>query len=263
MNDIKVIDVHAHVFPKSVMKRAVKNIGSYYSLPMRCDGSVETLITVGEKINTVKYVINNVATKPDQTESINDFIADLQKNDNKLIGFGTVHPKMKYIETEIERIISLGLQGLKLHPEFQNFNIDDEALLPVYERAQGSLPVLIHLGDENVTSSSPDRLAKILKLFPNLKVIASHLGGYTMWDESIEHLSGKNVWFDTSSSLAFLSKQDAVRIIRSHGTDRVMFGTDYPMWLPEQELELFLSLGLSDEENEKILYKNAAEFFNL
>ena len=191
MNDIKVIDVHAHVFPRSIMKRAVKNIGSYYSLPMRCDGSVENLISVGEKINTVKYVINTVATKPDQAASINDFIANLQNNDERLIGFGTVHPKMKNIEAEIDRIISLGLQGLKLHPEFQSFNIDDEALLPVYEEAQGRLPVLIHLGDENLTSSSPDRLAKILKMFPKLKVIATHLGGYTMWDESIEHLSAK------------------------------------------------------------------------
>jgi predicted TIM-barrel fold metal-dependent hydrolase len=123
--------------------------------------------------------------------------------------------------------------------------------------------MLMHMGDANVTSSCPQRLAKILQRFPGLVVIASHLGGYSMWDESMAYLVGKNVYFDTSSSLAFLTPKKAANIIRAHGTDKVLFGSDYPMWLPGDELKRFMALALTDEENEKILYGNAAKLFGV
>ena len=259
----KIIDVHAHVFPEAIKDRAVTAIGEYYQIPMNGDGAIQNLLHLGEQIGIVKYVVHNAATKPIQVKAINDFIANLQQNDDRLISFGTVHPQLLGAKKEIERIITLGLHGIKLHPEFQGFKIDDEIMMPIYGAIEGRLPMLIHMGDANVTSSSPKRLSKILKQFPNLVVIASHLGGYSMWDESMEYLVGKNVYFDTSSSLAFLAPETATNIIRSHGTDKVLFGSDYPMWLPGDELKRFLALGLSNEENEKILYSNAAKLFGV
>lgn len=263
MKKTKIIDVHAHVFPKAIQTKAVAAVGDYYSLPMRGEGSIRDLLSQGKQINVIKYVIHSIATNPNQVKTINNFVADLQQENGCFIGFGTVHPKMPEAQKEVDRIAALGLHGVKLHPEFQDFYIDDTAMLPIYECIQGKLPMLIHMGDENVTSSSPKRLAKILKMFPSLTIIAPHLGGYTMWNEVKEYLVGQNVYFDTSSALPFMTKQEAVDIIRSHGTDKVMFGTDYPMWLHKEELDRFLALGLTDEENERILYGNAARLFGV
>ncbi len=263
MSHTKIIDVHTHVFQEAIRKRAVATVGEYYQLKMHGEGSIQDLIHQGEQIGIAKYVIHTVATKPIQVKTINAYISSLQQSDDRLIGFGSVHPLMADARDEIDRIISLGLHGLKLHPEFQNFKIDDAVMMPIYAAIEGRLPMLIHMGDANVTSSSPARLAKILKQFPKLAVIASHLGGYSMWDQSMEHLVGKNVYFDTSSSLAFLAPKKAANIIRAHGTDKVLFGSDYPMWLPGDELKRFLALDLSDDENEKILYGNAAKLFGV
>ena len=263
MRHQKIIDIHTHVYPRAIRSKAVAAVSEYYTLAMHAEGSPADLLRHGTPVNIVKYVLHPVATKADQVSSSNRFISSLQQQNDAFIGFGTVHPQTPNPSETIDDIIRLGLNGVKLHPEFQSFNIDDEHMFPIYEAIGDRLPLLIHMGDENATSSSPSRLAKILKMFPSLTVIAPHLGGYTMWNEVMEELVGKNVYFDTSSSLRFMDKQKAVDIIRSHGTDKVMFGSDYPMWLPEEELELFYQLGLTEQENAQILYGNAARLLGL
>ena len=93
--------------------------------------------------------------------------------------------------------------------------------------------------------------------------MAAHLGGYTEWDAARECLQGPNVYVDTSSSIAFIGRDEALESIYQFGTDRVMFGTDFPMWMASEELERFFSLGLSEEENRAVLYGNFARLYKL
>jgi len=259
----RIIDIHTHIFPDKVAEKAVFNIGSYYNIKMSGRGTVADLLEKGGRIGVEKFVVHSSATHPEQVKAINDFIAETVKKHDNIIGFGTLHPGMKNIDAEVQRIISLNLKGIKLHPEFQNFSIDDPEMMPVYASIQGELPLLIHMGDEKRTSSSPERLSKVLRLFPSLTVIAAHFGGYRMWDHSLRYLAGKNVYMDTSSTLAFLEPERAVNMIRKHGADRFLFGTDYPMWDHEEELNRFLHLDLTDEEKCAILYSNAARLLNI
>ncbi|NLM38327.1 MAG: amidohydrolase family protein, partial [Firmicutes bacterium] len=127
----------------------------------------------------------------------------------------------------------------------------------------GKLPLLIHVGDPYRDSSSPLRLARVLDKFPDLVVIAAHFGGYRMWEDSRKYLLGRNIFMDTSSSLAFLDPTTAVEMIRSHGVDKFMFGSDYPMWSQRDELARFLRLDLTEAEREAILYNNAAKLFGV
>jgi len=259
----KIFDVHAHIFPEKVAEKAVESIGNFYGIRMAGAGTAEDLLDSGRRINVLKYVIHSTATRVEQVGAINDFISGVQNANNCFIGFGTLHPGLENVETEVERIISLGLKGIKLHPDFQDFNIDDSEMLPIYRTLEGRLPVLMHMGDENRTSSRPKRLARIMELFPKLTIIAAHLGGYQMWDESMEYLVGKNLYFDTSSSLWKLDRTRVVEIIRRHGVNKVLFGTDYPMWSHEDELERFNRLDLTQEEREFILWKNACRLLNI
>ena len=259
----KIIDMHAHIFPDKIVEKAVKSIGGYYGVSMARKGTVDDLIKSGSRINVCKYLVHSTATKAEQVHAINDFIAGEVKKNKCLIGFGTLHKSMENIDGEIERMRQMGLKGIKLHPEFQEFNIDDEDMFPIYEAAQGKLPILMHMGDENKTSSSPVRLSNIMSMFPKLTVIAAHFGGYRMWDEAMEYLVGKNVYMDTSSSLFILDKNKALEIIRRHGVDKIFFGTDYPMWDHVEELERFNKLELSPNEREMILYGNAAKMLGI
>ncbi|MDP4094307.1 MAG: amidohydrolase family protein [Bacillota bacterium] len=263
MKQFKIIDAHAHIFPEKIAERAVESIGQYYGINMYGGGTVEALIESGSRVNVNKYLVHSTATRVEQVTTINDFIADAISRHDCLIGFGTLHKELDDIDGELDRIISLGLKGIKLHPEFQNFSIDDPDMMPVYKAVEGKLPILIHMGDENKTSSSPEKLVKVMDRFPRLTFIAAHFGGYSMWDESIRYLVGRNVYFDTSSSLFKLDYKKAIHIIREHGIGKILFGTDYPMWPHDEELERFLKLELTDEERELILWKNASRLLNI
>ncbi len=263
MVDYKIIDIHAHVFPEKIARKATEAISSFYGIPMRGKGTIEDLMEKGQKANIYRYVVHSTATTVEQVGAINEFISQLQLSDERIIGFGTLHPGLDNVQKELEKLLSSGLKGIKLHPDFQHFNIDDEKMMPIYEAAEGRLPILMHMGDKRTDSSSPRRLAKVLDRFPNLTVIAAHFGGYSMWDESLQYLVGRDVYFDTSSSLWILDRSKAVDIIRRHGVNKILFGTDYPMWLYEDELRRFKSLELTQEEQELILWKNAAELLNI
>lgn len=263
MNTYKIIDIHNHIFPEKIAEKAVGAIGEYYGLDMFGSGTVDELLESGSKIGVSKYVVLPTATKVEQVESANKFISEVQSQYKSFIGFGSLHPGLEDPELEVEKIISLGLHGVKLHPEFQNFSLDDAEMMPIYKAIEGRLPLLVHVGDENRDSSHPEKLAKILESFPRLTVIAAHFGGYSAWDESCEFLVGKNVYFDTSSSLFKLNGKKAVEMIRNHGVEKVLFGTDYPMWQHAEEFERFMRLELTETERRMILYGNAAKLMKV
>jgi len=259
-----IIDAHAHIFPDKIAAKATENIGRFYDLAMSySSGSSERLLASGEKIGVSCYLVCSTATRAEQVAAINDFVAGEVKKHSEFIGLGTLHPDTKNYEEEVERVISLGLKGIKLHPDFQKFQIDDEKMLPVYRYLAGKLPILFHTGDKRYDYSSPKRLRRVLDKVPELVAIAAHFGGYTEWDDAYEYLKCENVYFDTSSSLFALSKEQAVKMIEHLGEDRFMFGTDFPMWDHETEYRRFLNLDLPAEVNRKILCENFNRLFKI
>ena len=259
-----IIDSHAHVFPDKIAEKATESIGDFYSIPMDLDGSVGTLLKLSEAYGVSSFLIQSVATTPQQVCSINDFIAGtVRQYPEKFIGFGALHPDFENLEQEIDRICSLGLKGVKLHPDFQKFEADSAAAMRLYAAMEGKLPLLIHAGDKRYGYSHPKRIAHILDAFPKLDVIAAHFGGWSQWNEAQKWLEGKRVWVDTSSSLYELSPERARELISCFGEDYVLFGTDYPMWRVNEELERFYALGLSEEVQEKILHKNVERLLHL
>lgn len=263
-----IIDAHAHIFPNKIAEKAVAGIGSFYNgLEMHCAGTAEDLIRSGAEAGITKFIVQSVATVPEQVESINNFISRaVKKYPDNFIGFAAMHPDYPDIEKETDRAVSLGLRGVKLHPDFQRFCIDDLKAMKIYEAAEGRLPVLIHTGDSRYQWSKPARLAKVLETFPKLDVIAAHFGGWSEWDSAVSVLGGQkygNLWTDCSSSLYAMSPERAKQIIDLYGADRVLFGTDYPMWTAEEELKRFSKLPLTKREREMILYENAKNLLKL
>ena len=252
-----IFDAHAHVYPDKIAQKASEAIGGFYNIKMRYDGSIGTLLAAGAAAGIGAHLIHSVATVPEQAAVINDFIAQTAESaPGRLVGFATLHPEMKNAENEVSRVIKLGLSGVKLHHDFQKYNIDAPECFKLYAAIEGRLPLLIHTGDSRGGYSAPDRVLPVLERFPKLDVICAHFGGYTEWDAAVKYLAGRRVWVDTSSSLSFLGKRRALELIRAFGADRVLFGTDYPMWDVAHELMMIRSLGLSETQLEKILHGN-------
>lgn len=259
----KIIDAHCHIYPDKIAEKAAAATGKFYGMPPGLDGTVSTLLSEGKKAGIEKFVVQSVATTPKQVSSINHFIAGaVAESGGAFVGLGTLHPDSSDIEADVKEIIALGLGGVKLHPDIQGFKIDDWRMLKIYEECEGRLPILMHTGDSRYDNSNPNRLLPILEIYTNLTVIGAHLGGYSLWDEAVEKLAGhKNLYVDCSSSLFALPPEKARSIILRYGEDRVLFGTDYPLWTPKKELERYFALGFDRDINEKILYKNAARLF--
>ncbi len=259
-----IIDAHAHIFPDKIAAKASNGISEFYSLRVRFDGTAGALLEINRKAGIDMALVQSVATVPEQVHNINSFIAEqVRLHPREFIGFGALHPDFDGIEAETERIISLGLKGIKLHPDFQRFNLDDPKAYPIYEAAEGRLPILFHVGDSRYDFSSPKRLYNVMKRFPKLTIIGAHLAGWTKWEEAGEIFSGSGIYADCSSSLYALTPERAAQLIRNIGTDRVMFGTDYPLWSADEELERFSRLPLTEEEKQDILYRNAARLLGI
>jgi len=128
---------------------------------------------------------------------------------------------------------------------------------------QNKLPLLIHTGDYRYTYSHPARLKKLLHLFPDLIAVGAHFGGWSVYDLALEYLENEKCYMDTSSSFMMLGLRRARELIRLYGAERMLFGTDFPMWHAGDELSQFLELGLTDEENQLILHKNAEKLLNI
>lgn len=260
-----VIDSHVHIYPDAIAQKAALSIGEFYHIPMQMDGTVGTLLAQENKAGIDRQLVHSVAVTPSRVDSVNRFIIKSCAENPSFIGFATMHPAYEGMEDALAQAKAQGLCGVKLHPDFQKFYLDEEASLRMFSVfAKLNLPALIHTGDYRYPFSEPKRMLRVLEQVPNLRVICAHLGGWSVWKDAWKTLAGHpSVWVDTSSSLYQLSKEEAAFCIRQYGVNRVFFGTDYPMWKPEEERARLEALPLTKGEKEAILGDNLASFLHL
>ena len=262
-----IINSHVHVYPDKIASKAAMAIGAFYNAPIKYNGTILEMLKEGKAAGVDKFLIHSVATKPEQVKSINDFIYGEMQTHDEFIGFMALHPDMdsQDIENEVNRCLALGFKGVKLHPDCQKFFIDEDRAEKIYKIVEGKLPILMHMGDPRYDFSGIARLVSVLNKHKDLQVSAAHMGGYARWNEiGIDHNAKYNNYhFDTSSSLAFLSKEQVNLIISEFGAEKFFFGTDYPMWDSKDELERIDALGLSQRDEELILGENLKEFLKL
>lgn len=261
---MKIIDIHTHIYPDDIARKATNSVQTFYGIgDGSMDGTVSMLLEKGKQAGIDKYVILPVAIRPDRVRHINDFIQEQAKLHDCFIPFGTVHAAMEGLTDEVERLLALGVKGIKMHPDSQRFHIDDPRLFPMYEAIRGRIPVLLHMGDHRYNYSHPVKLRKILDMFPGLSAIAAHFGGYGMYDTARELLQDTDCVMDISSSMMFMDKGVAEHYVNLYGAERMAYGTDYPMWDPVQEVERFLRLDLTQDQLEQIAHKTAERILKL
>ena len=237
----KIINSHCHIYPEKIADKAVLGIRDFYDLDMSLNGKLDDLIRDGSEVGVTHYLVHSVATTPKQVKSINEFIAQSVNT----------HPDL--------------FTGVKLHPDFQQFAMNEDRAFRIGEVvSKADVPMLVHCGDFRYNYSNPEQIKPFLEKFPDIKFIGAHFAGWSMWEEATHQLSDfENLYVDLSSSLYALSPETALELIHAYGADKVLWGTDYPMWESVSEMEYFNKIDLTDEERQQILYENAAKLLKL
>jgi len=261
---MELFDIHTHVYPDNIAQKATDSVKQFYKIGgADMNGTVDMLLTQGQKAGITGYLILPVAIRPDRVQGINDFILQQTQLHPEFVGFGTVHAAMENLTDEVHRIMNMGLRGIKIHPDSQRFHIDDPRLYPMYEAIEGRIPIMLHMGDQRYDYSHPVKLRKILDQFPQLQAVAAHFGGYSMYETAYDLLRDTDCIFDVSSSLMYMPKGQPEKFINLYGAERMAYGTDYPLWDPVEEVARFQQLDLTDDQFEQIAWKTAHRFLKL
>lgn len=154
---MRIIDVHSHIYPDKIADKASRSIADFYHIDARARGTAEVLLAEGREAGITAYVVNSVATNVRQVRHINEFILAETQEHPEFYGLIALHPDMDEgaVRDEIEWGILNGFKGIKLHPDFQHFYLDEDRAKKIYRAASGKLPILFHTGDSRFNFSSP------------------------------------------------------------------------------------------------------------
>jgi len=255
------IDVHTHAFHPKIAHKVVAQLENHYSIAPVGTGMLDDLLERVARAGLDRAVVLTAATDPSQVVPANNWAIQIKRDCPNCIPFGTVHTGFDRMEDEFDRLEKEGIRGLKFHPDFQGFRMDDPALFDVLAMAADRFVCLFHVGDTlppDENPSCPRKLSVLSRTFPNTPMIAAHMGGYRHWDYALEHLAGTGVFVDSSSSMEFLGDDQLKALVDGFGTERILFGSDYPLYDPgEERAQLETRLHLNKDELRRILGGNA------
>ena len=260
-----VIDSHTHCYPEKVAAKALSAVQG--RLEPATDGTRDGLIASMREAGIDYSLALGLVTNPANSLGVNRWAAE--QNRAPVFFTGSIHPDDPDPETTLDFIADSGLKGIKLHPEYQRFEFSEERLFPLWERCcELGLFVVTHAGYDIMFQppwhTDPERLAAFHRRFPELRLVLAHLGSMTLWDDVEKYLLGLPVYFDLAFvTPEYIEPERLVRIIRRHGAEWILFGTDSPWCSQKKQLAFIRSLPLTCEEREQIFWKNAAMLLDL
>lgn len=270
-NGIRTVDIHCHAFPDFLAPRAIEQLEQgapgYKAFT---DGTVADLLRHLDRAGLDVAVVCSIATAPKQVRSILDWSCQIASD--RIVPFASVHPATENLYQATAEIARAGLKGIKLHPQYQVFFVDDPAMFPVYRSAADhGLILLLHAGYDlafpDDPRSQPHRIAAVAKQFPGLRIVAAHMGGWKDWDAALEHLVGTDVYLDTSFAIAGgpddMPRHLLAKFLERHSPERILFGTDSPWREHRSELAALDALGLPENVKRDVLGNNALRLLGL
>ena len=260
------IDFHTHMFPDKIAAGTLDFLGSVCHIKPYTDGTYEGLKASGKAAGVDLSVALPIVTKPSQFASINRLASEHQNG--SILSFGSVHPDSENYKEQLRQIKDMGIKGIKIHPDYQEVYFNDIRYKRIVEYASElGFIISVHAGKDpkcpDDVHCTPQMAAELIREVQPEKLVLAHLGGNFQWDEVEECLVGKHVYFDTGVVFGRISDEQFIRIVRTHGADRILFATDSP-WAGQKEFVDYLkSMDLTDEEKNSILGENAQRLLDL
>ncbi len=261
-----IIDFHTHFYPEKVVAKAMERVSSIPEINPATDGTRAGLLASMRR-NGIDYSIGlPLVNTPANSRGVNRW-AELN-SEAPIFLLGSIHPADPEVLENLGLVAAAGFKGIKVHPEYQEFRFSDRTFDSVWRRcAELGLLVLTHAGADvgfpAPWHSNPRELAEFHRRFPELVLVLAHFGSWSMWDEVERELIGLPVYFDTAFLPGYLEPERMTDLIRRHGVERVLFGTDSPWCDQGEAIKYMQSAGLTPEEYAKIMGQNAASLLNL
>ncbi len=263
---MKIIDFHTHAFPDSLAEIAMPRLEGEGNVKACLDGKLSSLIGSMDRAEIAKSVVSSIATKPSQFQSILDWSRSIVSE--RIIPFPSIHPYDPEVLERVDIIAKEGFKGIKMHPYYQDFVLDDEKLYSLYERiSDRALILLAHTGFdiafERKRIADPERVLRIAERFPDLKLVTSHFGAWEDWEQVERMLVGRPIYMDISYSFEYMDPEAARRILTSHPQGFLLFGTDSPWGDQRETLGLLRDMNLEAQRLSAILQSNAERLLKL
>ncbi len=282
-----IIDIHTHVFPDRIAPAAIEKLRAASHVRAFTDGTQARLKASMAAAGVDCSIVLPAATNPRQVSHLNDAALRIheKRRETGIDSFGGIHPDLETWEQELERLRDAGIRGVKLHPPYQEADIDDEKYIRILKKAAAlGLAVLTHAGLDvglpGAEQATPDKIRRAIDLAGDVTLILAHMGGWRCWEAVEKLLPGYPVYLDTAFSLGpmtpcgdgfyrtekeleRLSDAGFMQLVRAFGARRVLFGSDSPWEDPRDTLNRLRALPLSEEEKARILGGNAAALLGM
>ncbi len=260
------IDFHAHAFPDKLAGRAIAALSQSSGYLPESDGTFADTYKKMKENGTDRFVLLNIAQTPAQTHNANSFVIEHASED--VLAFAALHPFAEDAFYELDRAVDAGLKGVKFHPEYQDYDIDDKAAYPLYEACLNKgLAILFHAGYDVAYPDSrrgyPDKASRLVKDFPGAKLVLAHLGNCLDSAEALEWLCGLDCYMDLAICYKTMPWDQIRAVIKAHSADKILFGTDFPWGSIADTVSMVEQLGLTAEEKEKIYHINAEKLLDI
>ncbi len=277
---MKIINFHTHIFADAIAKRAISTLAEKSNKIPSYDGTAGGLIADMKKTGVDISVVQPVATKPTQCETINRWASELNGKDG-LVFFGALHPDCENYREIIANIKASGLKGVKLHPDYQGFFADEKRMYPIYEEIfSNGLILLFHSGVDiglpPPVHLTPDRAVTLARDFDGAKMVFAHLGGFMLYKETarafgkaFENGIPSGVYIDTSMGSLYYGADEFGALLDLFTEDKLLFATDGPWGYAEREIaaqtEMIKKAAGNGYEKitEKIMHKNAEKLLGI
>jgi len=278
-----VIDFHTHTFPDRIAVFAIDKLKRACHTPAYTDGTASCLRASMCRAGIDRCVVLPVVTNPLKTCAINDASA-AQNGEDGLIYFGGIHPDTPNALEELDRIAQMGLKGIKIHPVYQDVNIDDIRYLRILDKAaELGLIVVMHAGNDigfpGRVRCSPEMTRSALRQVGQVKLVCAHMGGWREWERVADALSDTSAMLDTALSLGKIEQLEEdyytpeelsmmegatfCQLLKAFGIRRVLFGSDSPWSDQAKSAAAIRSLPLTETEKQAIMGGNAEVLLNL
>ncbi|GAB4336387.1 MAG: TatD family hydrolase [Desulfobulbaceae bacterium] len=255
-----IIDFHTHAFPDELAATAIPYLEKEGNVTAFLNGTVDDLLRSMDRAGIEKSVICSIATRPRQFRSILDWSKRIRSD--RIVPLPSVHPAAADLPDQLRAIRGEGFAGIKLHPYYQEFALDEERLAPLYEGLiEHDLLVVMHTGFDiafpRMELCDPSRILHVLERYPDLRLVTTHLGAWDDWERVRELLIGRPVYMELSYALDFLPPETARAMITAHPPEYVLFGSDSPWSDQGNTLALLRGLDLDPELFQRITRDNA------
>lgn len=283
-----ITDFHVHTFPDKIADKALASLSKSGKVKYYLNGTLKDTLKSMKEADIAYSVLLPVATNAGQYQSINNTAKEIQSHHEEtgIFSFGGIHPDNDNYKEILRDLKANGVRGIKLHPVFQETYLDDIKNLRIIDYAcELDLLVITHAGYDisfpGIDLVTPKHILPVIEKTNPGNLILAHMGGWGCWDEVESDLAGSGVWFDTSFTLTplrdpvthqiltertakeQLNKEQFLRIVRKHGAEHILFGSDSPWSEQKEALELLQSSGITKTEYKQITETNAKTLLSL